>query len=131
MREYELMFVIDPRLTDEEIVSLTDQYKEMIVSSGGDVYREESWGKRKLAYQINKLSEGSYMLFYVRSEAGNVFTEVEQRMRQNERVLRYLTIRTNAGRLRHRAAKGEADAQVAETEVTETKATETNTEEVS
>jgi len=126
MREYELMFVIDPRLTDEEIVSLTDQYKEMIVSSGGDVWREESWGKRKLAYQINKLSEGSYMLFYVRSEAGDVFTEVEQRMRQNERVLRYLTIRTNAGRLRHRAAKEEPAAEVAETE-----STETSTEEVS
>ena len=119
MREYEMMFVIDPRLTDEEIVALADQYKEMIQAAGGDVYREESWGKRKLAYQINKLSEGSYMLFHVRSEDGGVFAEVEQRMRQNESVLRYLTVRTDAGRLRRRAAKEETAVVVPETEPAE------------
>ena len=104
MREYELMFVMDPRLTDEETVALSDQHKQMIESAGGDVHKEESWGKRRLAYQINKLSEGSYMLFFVRSADGKAFVEVEQRMRQNEQVLRYLTIRTDAGRLRHREA---------------------------
>ena len=120
MREYELMFVIDPRLTDEEIVALADQYKEMIQEAGGDVHREESWGKRKLAYQINKLSEGSYMLFHVRSEEGGVFDEVEQRMRQSEKVLRYLTVRTDAGRLRRRAAKEEPAVEATETEPVET-----------
>lgn len=125
MREYELMFVIDPRLTDEEIVSLGDQYKEMIVAAGGDVWREESWGKRKLAYQINKLSEGSYMLFHVRSQSGDVFDEVEQRMRQNERVLRYMTIRTDAGRLRHRGEKEEPAPESTEAPTTETKKEET------
>lgn len=110
MREYELMFVVDPRLTDEETVALADQYKEMITTAGGDVFREESWGKRKLAYQINKLSEGSYILFYVRSQDGKAFGEVEQRLRQNEKVLRYMTIRTDAGRLRHRASEETAAA---------------------
>ena len=111
MREYELMFVVDPRLTDEDTVALTDQYREMIQSAGGDVFKEESWGKRKLAYQINKLSEGSYMLFFVRSEDGTVFQEVEQRMRQNEDVLRYMTVRTDSGRLRHRVAREEEAAE--------------------
>ena len=59
------------------------------------------------------------MLFHVRSERGDVFVEVEQRMRQNEKVLRYLTIRTDAGRLRHRGAK-EEPAEEAATESTET-----------
>jgi len=77
----------------------------MIQTAGGDVWREESWGKRKLAYQINKLSEGSYMLFHIRTDDGGVFNEVEQRMRQNEQVLRYMTVRTDAGRLRHRQSK--------------------------
>ena len=126
MREYELMFVIDPRLTDEEIVGLGDQYKEMIQAAGGDVWREESWGKRKLAYQINKLSEGSYMLFHIRSDEGGVFTEVEQRMRQNERVLRYMTVRTDAGRLRHRGAKEEAVEEAAEQEAAATTEEETS-----
>ena len=115
MRVYELMFVVDPRLTDEETVSLADQYKGMIESAGGDVYKEESWGKRRLAYPINKLSEGSYMLFHVHSQDGKAFVEVEQRMRQNERVLRYLTIRTDAGRLRHRKpVTVEAEVEAAE-----------------
>lgn len=126
MREYELMFIVDPRLTDEDTVALTDQYKEMIQSSGGDVFKEESWGKRKLAYQINKLSEGSYMLFFVRSEDGGVFQEVEQRMRQNEDVLRYMTVRTDAGRLRHREAKEEQPAEADATEPAEVAAKEAN-----
>ena len=116
MREYELMFVVDPRLTDEDTVALTDQYKKMIQSSGGEVFKDESWGKRKLAYQINKLSEGSYMLFFVRSEDGGVFQEVEQRLRQNEDVLRYMTVRTDAGRLRHRGARDEEPAEAETTE---------------
>jgi len=89
------------------------------------VWREESWGKRKLAYQINKLSEGSYMLFHIRSESGGVFDEVEQRMRQNERVLRYLTVRTDAGRLRHRDAKDQAAEETPETPAAETVEEET------
>lgn len=100
MREYELMFLVDPRLTDDEVVALTDQYREMIQSAGGDVYREESWGKKRMAYSIEKLSEANYVVFHVRSEGGSAFQEVEQRMRQNEQVLRYLTVRTDAGRLR-------------------------------
>lgn len=113
MRDYELMFVVDPRLTDEEIVGLSDEYKAMIEAAGGKVYKEESWGKRKLAYQINKLSEGSYMLFHVHSEGGDAFSEVEQRMRQNERILRHLNVRKDAGRLRlaESAAEDESSAQ--------------------
>ena len=120
-RTYELALVVDPRLSDEDAVGVVDQYKEMVLESGAEITKEESWGKRKLAYQINKLSEGSYMLFHVRSNEGDVFTEVEQRMRQNERVLRYMTVRTDAGRLRHRgAAETEEVEEVAETDSAET-----------
>lgn len=109
MRKYELMFIVDPRLTDEEVVALSDEYKTMLEASGGEVFKEESWGKRKLAYTIENLNEGNYTLFYVRSESGQPFHEVEQRMRQNEKILRYITVRTDAGRLRHR---GEAKVEV-------------------
>ena len=108
MREYELMFIVDPRLPDEEVVEISDQYKSMIEADGGEVFKAESWGKRKLAYPIEKLTEGNYTLFYIRSERGSAFAEVEQRMRQNEKVLRYLTVRTDAGRLRKR---GEAKTE--------------------
>ena len=107
MREYELMFVVDPRLSDEEVVELSDQYKSMIEAAGGEIFKAESWGKRKLAYEIQKLTEGNYTLFHIRSENGSPFVEAEQRMRQNDKVLRYLTVRTDSGRLRKRGSSGQ------------------------
>jgi small subunit ribosomal protein S6 len=74
----------------------------MLSGQGGQVTKEESWGKRKLAYPIEKLTEGTYHLFYVSAEDENPFPEVERRMQQNEKVLRFLTVRTDAGRLRYR-----------------------------
>ena len=100
MRQYELMFVVDPRVPDEDVVAMTDEYKKMIAGHGAAVTREQSWGKRKLAYPIAKATEGKYQLLNVQAEAGvNPFPEVEQRLEQNENVLRYLTVRIDTGRL--------------------------------
>ena len=100
MRTYELMFVVDPRVSDEDVVSLTDAAKELLVSGGGEIAKEQSWGKRKLAYEIRKLNEGKYVLLHVRVEEGqNPFPIVEQRLQQNEQILRYLTVRTDDGRM--------------------------------
>jgi small subunit ribosomal protein S6 len=105
-RTYELVFIADPRLTDEQVVGLTDDYKSMITGAGGKVVREESWGKRKLAYPISKLTEGQYVVLYVETPIGvNPFPEVEQRLRQNEKILRYLTVRTDLD-LKRAARKG-------------------------
>jgi small subunit ribosomal protein S6 len=100
MRQYELMFVVDPRVPDEDVVAMTDEYKKMIEGHGAVVTREQSWGKRKLAYPIAKVTEGKYQLLNVQAEAGvNPFPEVEQRLEQNESVLRFLTVRIDTGRL--------------------------------
>lgn len=98
MRTYELVFIADPRLSDEEVVALVDEYKQMIQAKGGTVQREESWGRRKLAYPINKLSEGRYVVLYVEVESRNPLPEVELRLRQNDKILRYLTVRTDLDR---------------------------------
>jgi len=99
MRTYELVMVIDPRLTDEEVVVLTEDYKRMIIAGGAEVTKEESWGKRKLAYPIHKLSEGRYVLLGVKTNGKNPLPEVEHRLRQNDKVLRYLTVRTDLDRI--------------------------------
>jgi small subunit ribosomal protein S6 len=106
MREYELMFVADPRLTDEEVVGLSQDFQKMITDKGGIIAKEESWGKRRLAYPIQKLNEGYYVLLRVQSEDGSPFEIVRQRMQQSDSVLRYLVVRMDAGRLRQR---GEAE----------------------
>jgi small subunit ribosomal protein S6 len=96
MHRYELMFVVDPRVPDEEVVTMTQEYKNMITAGGSQITGEESWGRRKLAFPINKLNEGKYVLLYVGSDSGKTaLPEVEHRMRQNDKILRYLTVRTD------------------------------------
>ena len=106
MRTYEVVFVADPRLSEEEVVDLSQTVQEIIRSRGGEVIREESWGKRRLAYPINRLNEGRYVLLEVQTNDENPLPEVERRMQQNEMILRYLAVRTDAGRLRRRVKDG-------------------------
>jgi small subunit ribosomal protein S6 len=96
MRTYELMFVVDPRVSDEEVVTMAQDYRNMITAGGSTITGEENWGRRKLAYPIDKLTEGKYFVFFVESEVGKTaLPEVEHRMRQNDKILRYLTVRTD------------------------------------
>jgi small subunit ribosomal protein S6 len=96
MRTYELMFVVDPRVADEDVVAMTQDYRHLIETGGLTITKEENWGRRKLAYTIDKVTEGKYILFYIQSEDGTTrLHEVEHRMRQNDKVLRFLTVRTD------------------------------------
>ena len=116
MKKYELVFIADPRLSDEDVVALTDEYKEMLTAGGASITKQESWGKKRLAYPIHKLSEGYYVLYNVELESGNPFPEVERRMEQNDKVLRYLTVRLDEGRLRERPDRTAAATEQAEEE---------------
>ena len=115
MRTYELVVIADPRLSDEDAVSLMEEYKSLITSDGATrVPREESWGKRKLAYPIQKLNEGRYHVYYIESDTGkNSIPDVEQRMRQNDKVLRFLTVRTDLD-LKRAASKGKVKPEAEE-----------------
>jgi small subunit ribosomal protein S6 len=104
-RTYELVFIADPRLEDEDVVALADDYKAMITATGAQITKEESWGRRQLAYPIKKLTEGKYVVLYVEANGVNPFPDVEQRMQQNDKVLRFLTVRTDLD-LKRAARKG-------------------------
>lgn len=134
MRTYELAIVADPRLSDEEFVALVDEYKELIATRGGELVREENWGKRKLAYPIRKLSEGRYTFLYLQMgpKASTLIPEVELRLKQNDKVLRFLTVRTDVDlqRAANRAKPGQPVRTFhAETESTEVAAAEASEEE--
>jgi small subunit ribosomal protein S6 len=105
-RTYELALVVDPRLSEEDAVGVVDQYKEMVLASGAGITKEESWGKRKLAYPINKLTEGYYTFLYVVADNVDLpIRDIEFRQSQNESVLRYMTIRTDED-LKRAVSKG-------------------------
>jgi len=113
-RTYELALVLDPTLSDEEQVGLVDEVKKMVSSKGVEVVKEESWGKRKLAYPVKKANEGRYVFLYIVGDGGvPPVAEVEKRLNQNERVLRYLWVRTDED-LRRAMRKGKRPVAAAE-----------------
>ncbi len=113
MPSYELMFLVDPRLSDDEVAAVSQEFKDLIGSRGGEIVKEESWGKRRLAYPINKLNDARYVILNVEIAGGNPIPEVEQRLKQSDKVLRYLTVRTDKGRLRERPSRVAAAAEEA------------------
>jgi len=111
MRTYELMYVLDPRLSDEEAEEVNETVRKLVTGNGAEITKEESWGRRKLAYPIEKQTEGRYMLMYLHSEdAFGGAAEVERRLEQSDRVLRYLTVRTD---LDLKRAHGEVTPELA------------------
>lgn len=91
-RIYEELFILRPDITEEEIAPVIDQVRGVVTSAGGTVDKEERWGVRKLAYRIDKRSDGFYVLLQLTCPASTV-KEVERRLRVNDAVVKYLTVR--------------------------------------
>ena len=92
LRPYEILVIVDPRPTDEEVAALLTQLGEQVKSLGADVTKVDNWGKRRLAYDIRKQREGTYAVFDVSAEPATV-KEFERQLRLNESVLRFLSTR--------------------------------------
>jgi small subunit ribosomal protein S6 len=90
LRPYEVLVIVDPRPTDEEVAALLTQLGEHLTSLGATVGKMENWGKRRLAYDIRKQREGTYAVFEVSAEPAMV-REFERQLRLNENVLRFLS----------------------------------------
>lgn len=93
MNRYELTYIIDTALEETARKELVEKYAELIRVNGGEIEKvDETWGKRRLAYAINDMWEGWYVLVTFKSE-GPVPKEVERNLENNDKVLRYLTIK--------------------------------------
>ena len=92
LRPYEILVIIDPRPTDEEVAALLTQLGEQVKGLGAEVGNVDNWGKRRLAYEIRKQREGTYAVFGVSAESA-VVKEFERQLRLNENVLRFLSTR--------------------------------------
>ncbi len=94
MRRYEVMFIVHPSSSDEGIGQITGQMEEVVRSYAGEVHGIDRLGKKKLAYEIRDLQEGIYILLTI-GAAGECVKELERRLKVNDRVLRYLTVRVD------------------------------------
>ena len=91
-RIYEELFIIRPDATDEEISPIVEQIRNVITTADGTVDKEERWGVRKLAYRVEKRNEGFFVLLQFTADPQTV-KEVERRLRVNDAVLKFLTVR--------------------------------------
>jgi small subunit ribosomal protein S6 len=94
MRNYEIMFIVNPNATDEEIDKINAQIEGVVTAGGGKVEKIEKMGKRRLAYEVDKHREGHYVLF-VLSANGEIVKECERRLRVIDAVIKYITVRTD------------------------------------
>jgi small subunit ribosomal protein S6 len=92
MRIYEELFIVRPDATDEEIDPLIEQIKGIVTSHGGTVDKTDKWGVRRLAYRVQKRSEGHYILLQFSASPGTVH-EIERRLRVTDMVLKFITVR--------------------------------------
>lgn len=95
MTKYELCFVVKANIEDEERAAALDRAKSLIERFGGTVSNVDEWGKKKLAYEIQKMREGYY--YFIQFEAPtSAPAEIESRVRIMDSVLRYLIVKQEA-----------------------------------
>ena len=108
-RTYEVMFIVRPDLPEEEVEKLTTTLQTHATNAGATVQNLEKMGKRRLAYDVKKFSDGLYVLLTLLAD-GKAIHELERRMRVTEQVIKFITVRTDEEHQRlekikkHRAA---------------------------
>ena len=112
MRIYENLFIVKPDATEEDIDHLVDQMSKNVTATGGTIDKVDKWGKRRLAYRIEKHREGTYVLMQFSAEPATV-KEFERRLRVTDSVLKFLTVRVDETLKRLDKRKKERDKRTA------------------
>ena len=92
MRIYEELFIVKPDAPDEEVDQFVEQLRTQLTAAGATVDKIDKWGKRRLAYRVDKYREGAYILFQFTAGPETV-KELERRLRVSDIVLKFLTVR--------------------------------------
>ena len=92
IRDYEIMFIVDPMLSDDEIGSVQQRLTELTEARGGEMKKIAPWQRRRLAYEIKGKRDGIYILAELRADPG-IVKELEAQLRVTESVLRHMAVR--------------------------------------
>ncbi len=109
-RTYEVMYIINPETDAEKIEKLNEAVGKLIEKEGGEIVRMDDIGIRNLAYPIEKKETGHYVLFEING-TGQEIAELERRMRVNDMVMRYMTVRVDEDRKKAAAIKAKREAR--------------------
>lgn len=91
IKDYESMIILKPQLSQDEAVSENEKAVTVITDNGGELIKTDSWGKRQLAYQIEKMSEGHYFINYFRMDSDNV-KNLHRMYKISEAIIRFIII---------------------------------------
>lgn len=91
MRHYEIVFIVHPDQS-EQVPAMIERYKNSVTTRGGKIHRVEDWGRRQLAYMINKFAKAHYVLMNIECD-GETLNELETAFKFNDAILRHLTVK--------------------------------------
>ena len=100
MRRYETIFIANPEIPDDGVTALTQTFSQAILDRQGEMLKSEDWGRRKLAYEVRKCREGRYVILEYACEDAGLPHELERRLRLNEQVIKFITVRIDDDRKR-------------------------------
>jgi small subunit ribosomal protein S6 len=93
-RKYELVYVVSPEASDEQVTDLHTQVDAIVQRMGGKIEKTENWGRRKLAYEIGRHKEGTYVLEVI-DGGGELMKEIDRRLKVIDLVIRHLVVRVD------------------------------------
>ena len=93
-RQYELMYVISPEVSEDGVVALNAQVDEVVGGLGGRVEKTDNWGRRRLAYKVHNHREGTYVVSLIEGP-GEIVSELDRKLRVLDSVLRHLVVRVD------------------------------------
>jgi small subunit ribosomal protein S6 len=91
-RKYELVYVVSPEATDEQVADLHTQVAAIVARLGGQIEKTDNWGRRRLAYDIGRHKEGTYVLEVIDGN-GELMKEIDRRLKVTDLVIRHLVVR--------------------------------------
>ena len=94
MRHYEIVFIVHPDQS-EQVPGMVERYRATVTAKGGSIHRLEDWGRRQLAYPIQKIHKAHYVLMNIECD-GETLNELEHSFKFNDAVLRHLTVKMKA-----------------------------------
>src|SRR6187402_3901168 len=93
-RKYELVYVVSPEASDDQVTDLHTQVEAIVQRIGGSIEKTENWGRRRLAYEIGRHKEGTYVLEVI-DGGGELMKEIDRRLKVTDLVIRHLVVRVD------------------------------------
>ena len=93
-RKYELVYVVSPEASDDQVTDLHNQVDAIVQRIGGSIERTDNWGRRRLAYEIGRHKEGTYVLEVING-TGELMKEIDRRIKVTDLIIRHLVVRVD------------------------------------